>query len=1167
MAGGDPSKCAYTNATPDLNDKITNYLLEDSGDGSTRCDKITKCSVGIDAAINRFNNGSYNFDYIDSILVAAMNESYENNEIFKSILFDFIGFRSPLSNGEVETAFDAERRAINFVSTPDGGDFQEEFISSGRLNERRILETNEKLTENLRDKTLQAIEQSQADGSLNKLEIDTLTAIATSLNTFVQLLNSVSACTRFIATTEQRIEEFLRSDKRKRYSVVDKALTGDGYSEEDKAQNAVINDALNKGVGAGISQGDVRIYQEQCFVLSQLSNLIQIKKSYATFVPRLPYVSKDVYHKTTNTKGQKTYEAIPIDKNAPILIHGEPFGFMNRMVQYPSTRKLFNLTTAQLSSLVPTIRLYRIETDPGTGKDIGSTEIKFDPNPAVASYEGGETTALDLFMRKGKRGYGVGLKNFNFTFHGSDPFAVKKAIQADLTLFATSFGDLITERNGYKFADLALKTGKTPQDLRQNLDIIDQQNLDKLNFRLKAVVGWSIPHQNVGDFSPSEKDAVRDSFVSLNLTPTTHEFNFDEMGGVVFKINYLAYIEDYFNNQTFNIFSDPQTEARREARKLFYEFLESQNCDADSLDIIKEADAQVLQFEKSQSFSSILKRLRRQDKLLSYNVSYDEISDFLQGKKMNLGSLVPVTFDAASVGAVQQSFLTYTEALSASDAGSVREETDRVTNLTKEDNSVTFFFIGDLLSVVMQGIDESLEELTKTQKQLDFRGMIESQAIYREAASFLGLKGPKELIGKLQIDDSAYKEFLNKRVGKERKESLLKAKAQFEKLRLVLGPIEIADPFQSNKIQFCSLGDIPLSLNYFTEFLTKKMIGRNEVFYPLTNFVKDLVNEVIKNFLNNDGCFDFGIRQKLKLNSTAITAYNRTENKFHSGAGYEIAESEFEANGKAQIKLDDITYFIGNNTMSINKETGKNEPDFGFGNIMNLNETPLQPILQIAGESRSPVNNPPVQREMNYYIFYAGRAYPTDLMTGNEKLDTSNGIFHYVLGKDRGIVKNISLDRTDLKGLKELRFEKEGFDGLTQLREVYNANIDCFLNVQALPGSYIYVDPRGFSPEAGINYSQFGIGGYYMITRAEHSIGVGKADTKIVAKWVADTNGRIESGENESDKSKVVERNPKAKRKCIAFYRQSAKASPRVLKEREEDIKRGMGKGAGARKY
>ena len=54
-----------------------------------------------------------------------------------------------------------------------------------------------------------------------------------------------------------------------------------------------------------------------------------------------------------------------------------------------------------------------------------------------------------------------------------------------------------------------------------------------------------------------------------------------------------------------------------------------------------------------------------------------------------------------------------------------------------------------------------------------------------------------------------------------------------------------------------------------------------------------------------------------------------------------------------------------------------------------------------------------------------------------------------------------------------------------------------------------------------------------MITRAEHSISPGKADTKIVSKWVADTNGRFKAAEN--DNVKVVDRNPqnRTSKKCM----------------------------------
>ena len=156
----------------------------------------------------------------------------------------------------------------------------------------------------------------------------------------------------------------------------------------------------------------------------------------------------------------------------------------------------------------------------------------------------------------------------------------------------------------------------------------------------------------------------------------------------------------------------------------------------------------------------------------------------------------------------------------------------------------------------------------------------------------------------------------------------------------------------------------------------------------------------------------------------------------------------------------------------------------------------------------------------NYYIFSIGKTYPTEKYVGKAALDAKSGIFHYVLGADKGIVKNISLDKTNTPGLKELRFEQEGFDGLTQLREVYNANITTFLNPQTFPGTYIYVEPRGFDPTAQEDLSKYGIGGYYMITKTSHSIQPGNAETNINASWVADKGGKAVKNEG-TGKNKV----------------------------------------------
>mgnify|MGYP001495336088 CR=1 FL=1 len=59
------------------------------------------------------------------------------------------------------------------------------------------------------------------------------------------------------------------------------------------------------------------------------------------------------------------------------------------------------------------------------------------------------------------------------------------------------------------------------------------------------------------------------------------------------------------------------------------------------------------------------------------------------------------------------------------------------------------------------------------------------------------------------------------------------------------------------------------------------------------------------------------------------------------------------------------------------------------------------------------------------------------------------------------------MQKTDSPGLKEVRFEQEGYDGLHQLREIYDVNITSYANITAFPGAYIFVDPKGFAPSMG----------------------------------------------------------------------------------------------------
>ena len=161
-----------------------------------------------------------------------------------------------------------------------------------------------------------------------------------------------------------------------------------------------------------------------------------------------------------------------------------------------------------------------------------------------------------------------------------------------------------------------------------------------------------------------------------------------------------------------------------------------------------------------------------------------------------------------------------------------------------------------------------------------------------------------------------------------------------------------------------------------------------------------------------------------------------------------------------------------------------------------------KPALNISGPPGSPVTDGGVNSEYNYFVYFAGRTQPQELMNGNKFEDSQRGVDHYLLGRDRGLIKNIKMSKTETKGLAEVRFETNGYQGLEQLRVVYDIEVDSYANVATFPGTYIYVDPNGFAPKQEYDLTKLGIGGYYMIIRSEHEFGSGYANSRITAKWV-----------------------------------------------------------------
>ena len=811
-------------------------------------------------------------------------------------------------------------------------------------------------------------------------------------------------------------------------------------------------------VGAAIAASQEptkRTFKEQCLLLSNIVHFVEYRDThlYSKTGKRKPYMDH------VGTSGS-------INANACVMADREPWGFMNQLTQDPSFETFFNIDGKFLSQLQPMIRLYKIRTDSEDKEK--EVEITFD---------GAYNQAFDGVLRSSdKRGFGVGIKNFTFSYEGSDPFSVKKSIKARLSIFASSFDDLLKTRGeGYRYADLALKTGTKTEYAEFATGRCNEEtestNLEKLNFRLKAVVGWAIPQRLKGatdDDTRALLDSVRNSFVTLNLTPTIHEFEIGEDGRVVFSIDYLAYIDEFFDETAFNIFSDPEIHKNIFKRRQIMHSLNKQCTDESEEEIKKrqETMAEEIDSDKRTQLASIVSQLLNMKKVYFKAIPYESLREFnSQGPYWKFDLFEPTPAPDGKIKDVDAS---------TSEAEKTKSEAERIASKDKETKKnaavlsetkvsevnikeyISFFYLSDLVDIILHNIEATLDAGTSGYGAAP-------KAVQPPSRWNKALKAEKYRLSRLHNN--------------------------FKQFRILLGPIELID-VKTREYYTANIGDLPISTAYFMDWLTDKTLKRDNVIYSLPIFLKDLVNNLIREFLAEDKCFDVNIKQRIRMFQSTISSYSNED-------------------------FDEIT-------TRINKQKGK--PPYDNSGKLNMRAVTGRsiPILNVMGERNSPINTRDFERTYNYAVFYAGRTQPQDKMSGVASSDAAAGIFHYILGKDKGIVKNIQLSKTDSPGLKEVRFEQEGYDGLQQLREVYDANITCYGAPNVVPGTYIYIEPKAFAPNAhtlGMNtgdLTKLGIGGYYMVIRSENTYGPGECETQITAKWVAQLGCGAEGGNRDS---------------------------------------------------
>jgi len=291
-----------------------------------------------------------------------------------------------------------------------------------------------------------------------------------------------------------------------------------------------------------------------------------------------------------------------------------------------------------------------------------------------------------------------------------------------------------------------------------------------------------------------------------------------------------------------------------------------------------------------------------------------------------------------------------------------------------------------------------------------------------------------------------------------------------DRVRLITPTFEYRD-LETNEVRNANLADIPVSVELFSSFMRDKIVNTQQETYPLFTFIREVINDLVFESLG-PACGD----------GTVGTTFDTSQIRG-------LVEGRDKKDRLLKFRSKDGRIDLGQFKSDID----------GSSNL-------LFPRIDL---------NVPSDETYNYVVIYPVNSPNLkidpkldDLARYNK--DYEEGRYHLTLGQSDGIVKNATFSKTQVQGLREIRFTQADMNPEAQLSDVYNVDINLIGNGLFVPGTRIYLNPMGLgsdrlgSPFQGTEYGQLksyanmmGLGGYHLITGVSSTITKDSFETSI----------------------------------------------------------------------
>jgi len=809
------------------------------------------------------------------------------------------------------------------------------------------------------------------------------------------------------------------------------------------------------------------------------------------------------------------------------------------------------LKTHQYNSLIPKIRLYRIDYD--NQKDIIAQKqfvFKKDYKYDVVS------------MTKPIVRDNCGIKSINWKLAGSNPVSAEKQVEVEIQMYfdsinafsGGSYDSMISawtsinkneiepfKQGSFKFCESETTTTNYWSLLFHPQT--DKSKYDTFRFRIKAEVGWEDIGENIRSqlgISSDTVDIIKKLNYTFFLNLVKHQFTLNEDGSLQVTANYIASFESTTHNQQFDILGDLKTDLENLKTKTLTEII-SQAGGENTSDVLGQNFRGISDLEKSLSslgidpqlavrlygfevqqlsgLSNLANALTNKETLATLEGCSGQLPSSLNNVISSANTLtiekqaqvynainneVSRIIERASKFVIKKYYSAFIEKLLAENYYGIRVSSDNQTkwsnwysgaDATKPNISAIKTSSEDPSSI-SDAKRDAREELNNNVEE-DSNNISELSKVTEEPIS----NPSEEMIIVFttfgSIIDTAYNLIEeNISISGENVTGLLN---ELKRIKVILSNISDEDQIfkynvtpkildTSEKSNIRNLAFAPIEINILKSFLIENIVRPQKTSYTLYSFLKDALSTLVIAGVNSFG-------QK-----------NNETDKY------------------ANISL------------------GSNLVTLGDGRLESLESDPLADITIKASDSsiieasKLTIDNlsrfyivPDLVHDQYYTYFIMYDKTLKDFKPKNDPIeDAKQNVYHYTYGQDYGLIKAINFTKIDQPYLKEAKAVGKKTFFLGQFRDVYNADLTMIGNNIYYPGMMLYIRPS-VETSIGGNIPSFsqvtGIGGYYFVTQVESSITEDGYETKLKTIWHSD-------GYEPSENAVAL------KERCIAYLKE-----------------------------